>query len=386
MNFYKHFLNQFLFLFGFRFQDNLGNFIESLTNVENEINVDGILTPKEKESFSRYLKEVVFADEKVEIHELTRGKLRDFISREWGDNIESSLLWKGGIETLQEKLGVKSDGEFGPATLKALLDFQAKNNIVKDGLVGDETIDALNLNLKGGKITNGIKKNKENKEIGNTPEEVLAVFNKTRKGKIFLDYVSKYSEISIEELAGTILRSSKAFDIPQNRIVSVLVGEADISDKSNPFKANLENNNRAAKGVGQFLPDTFKDLYSKTIWKKGVAVEGNILQYFEAKGEKKYAESLKNIGINNQNDRYDPEKSIMAIGAYLRYIMMVGKGVNGDPSMAVARYNLGPNGIRRDHLKHNPAVAKFYRTEHGDKEPTEGEVALAAKKYYSQYA
>ncbi|NVP17657.1 peptidoglycan-binding protein [Candidatus Gracilibacteria bacterium] len=385
MNFYKHFLNQYLFLFGLRFQDTLGSFLDGLSDFDKNINVDGKLTQKEKEAFSKYLKEVVFADEKVETHELTRGKLRDFISKEWGPYLESSLRWKGGIETLQEKLGVKPDGEFGPATLKALLDFQVKNNLTRDGLVGKETIDALNGNLKGGKITNGVQK-KENKEISNTSKEVLSVFNKTRKGKIFLDYITKYSEISIEKLAGIIIKSSKAFDIPQNRIVSVLVGEADISDKSNPFKANLNNNNRAAKGVGQFLPATFKDLYSKTIWEKGVAIEGNVLQYFESQNEQKYADNLKNMQITNLNDRYNPEKSIMAIGAYLRYIMMIGKGVNGDVSMAVARFNLGPNGKISNHLQNNPAVAEVYEKMYGKEKPTEKKVALAAKKYYSQYA
>ncbi|MDD3145629.1 MAG: hypothetical protein PHV23_06015, partial [Candidatus Gracilibacteria bacterium] len=115
MIFYKYFSKHYSFLFGLKFQDNLGNFLDSITNIDKEINVDGKLTPKEKEAFSKYLKEVVFADEKVEIHELTRGKLKDFINKEWGPNLESSLRWKGGIETLQEKLGINPDGDFGPA-------------------------------------------------------------------------------------------------------------------------------------------------------------------------------------------------------------------------------------------------------------------------------
>lgn len=385
MNFYKHFLNQFLFLLWLRFQDNLWNFLESLTSVEKEINIDWKLTQKEKEAFSKYLKEVVFSDEKVEIHELTRWKLKDFISKEWWPHLDSSLRWKWGIETLQEKLWVKPDWEFWPATLKALLDFQVKNNLTRDWLVWKETIDALNWNLKWWKITNWVQK-KENKEISNTSKEVLSVFNKTRKGKIFLDYITKYSEISIEKLAWIIIKSSKAFDIPQNRIVSVLVWEADISDKSNPFKANLNNNNRAAKWVWQFLPATFKDLYSKTIWEKWVAIEWNVLQYFESQNEQKYADNLKNMQITNLNDRYNPEKSIMAIWAYLRYIMMIWKWVNWDVSMAVARFNLWPNWKISNHLENNPAVAEVYEKMYWNQKPTEKKVALAAKKYYSQYA
>lgn len=385
MNFYKHFLNQYLFLFWLRFQDNLWSFLDWLSDFDKNINVDWKLTQKEKEAFSKYLKEVVFADEKVEIHELTRWKLRDFISKEWWPYLESSLRWKWGIETLQEKLWVKSDWDFWVWTLKALLDFQSKNNISRDWLVWKETIDALNWNLKWWKITNLVKKN-ETKENLNFSNDVLSVFNKTRKWKIFLDYITKYSEISIEKLAWLVIKSSKAFDIPQNRIVSVLVWEADISDKSNPFRANLNNNNRAAKWVWQFLPNTFKDLYSKTFWDKWVAIEWNVLQYFESKNEKKYAENLKNMQITNLNDRYNPEKSIMAIWAYLRYIMMIWKWVNWDVSMAVARFNLWPNWKISNHLQNNPAVAEVYEKMYWKEKPTEKKVALAAKKYYSQYA
>lgn len=389
MNFYKHFLRQYLFLFWLRFQDNLGNLIDSLENIDNEINLDGKLTPKEKESFSKYLKEVVYNDEKVEIHELTRWKLREFITSEWWNHLESSLRWKWGIETLQEKLWVKIDGEFWPATLKALLDFQAKNNLIRDWLVWKETVDALNWSLKWWKITTRVQK-KENKEISNTLKEVLSVFNKTRKWRIFLDYVLKYSEISMEKLALVILKSSKDFDIPQNRIVSVLVWEADISNKSNPFKANMLEKSRLAKWVWQFLPGTFKDLYSKVVWKKvgknNIAVKWNILQYFEVKWEKKYATNLENIWINDLNDRYNPEKSIMAIWAYLRYIMLAWKWVNWDVSIAVARFNLWPNWNVANHLEQNPAVAEIYMDLYWKTKPTEKKLLIAAKKYYSQYA
>lgn len=399
MIFYKYFLNTYNFILKSSLAwDNLWNFLDTYDEIDNEINLDWKLTPREKKAFLKYLKDVVFADDKVEIHELTRWKLRDFINNEWWPNLESSLRWKWGIETLQEKLWMDSDGEFGPSTLKKLLEFQAQRWLNKDGLVWKNTISAINWNLTWWKITpieeskdsKSIKKTDKREKIEKLSDDVLSVFNKTEKWRIFLEYVKKYSEINIEKLSALVLKTSKEFDIPQNRIVSVIVWEADIAKKTNPFKANIAEKWRWAKWVWQFLPETFKDLYSKVLWekvgKKNIAVEWNILQFFESKWEKKYSENLKNIWINNQNDRYDPEKSIMAIWAYLRYIMMIWKWVNWDVSMAVARFNLWPNGKIINHLENNPAVAEVYKKKYWKDKPTEKKVALAAKAYYWQFA
>ena len=396
MIFYKYFLNTYNFILKSSLAwDNLWNFLDSYDKIDNEITLDWKLTPREREAFSKYLKDVVFADDKVEIHELTKWKLKDFITKEWWKEVEKSLLWKWWVDTLQEKLWMESDWEFWPATLKKLLEFQSKKWLDKDWLVWKNTISAINWNLTWWKITT-IEESKDSKSTKKTDKkekisnDVLSVFNKTEKWRIFLEYVKKYSEINIEKLASMVLKTSKAFDIPQNRIVSVIVWEADIANKSNPFKANISEKWRWAKWVWQFLPETFKDLYSKVLWEKvgknNIAVEWNILQYFEAKWEKKYAENLKNIWINSQNDRYDPEKSIMAIWAYLRYIMMIWKWVNWDVSMAVARFNLKPNDKITNHLENNPAVAEVYKKKYWKDKPTEKKVALAAKAYYWQFA
>jgi len=394
MIFYKHFLKIFSFILKSNFapeSDNLWNFLDSYDKIDNEITLDWKLTPREREAFSKYLKDVVFADDKVEIHELTKWKLKDFITKEWWKEVEKSLLWKWWVDTLQEKLWMESDWEFGPTTLKKLLEFQSKKWLDKDWLVWKNTISAINWNLTWWKIIQLDTKNEwkqpktlEKKEKWS--QDVISVFNKTQKWRIFLEYVKKYSELNIEKLSNFILKASKAFDIPQNRIVSVIVWEADIANKSNPFKANMTEKWRWAKWVWQFLPETFKDLYSKTIWEKSVAIEWNILQYFESKWEKKYSKSVINMWISSQNDRYNPEKSIMAIWAYLRYIMMIWKWVNWDVSMAVARFNLWPNGKITNHLENNPAVAEVYEKMYWNQKPTEKKVAQAAKKYYSQYA
>ena len=43
------------------------------------------------------------------------------------------------VKKLQEKLGAKPDGDFGPGTEKSVKEWQSKNGLTQDGLVGDET-------------------------------------------------------------------------------------------------------------------------------------------------------------------------------------------------------------------------------------------------------
>ena len=49
------------------------------------------------------------------------------------------------VRRLQAKLGVEADGEFGPATDKALRDWQTKNGLAADGVAGPDTFMAMGL-------------------------------------------------------------------------------------------------------------------------------------------------------------------------------------------------------------------------------------------------
>jgi Putative peptidoglycan binding domain/N-acetylmuramoyl-L-alanine amidase len=52
---------------------------------------------------------------------------------------------KAIIKEIQEEVGVKPDGDFGPATEAAVMAWQRKNNLVADGIVGQKTLEAMGI-------------------------------------------------------------------------------------------------------------------------------------------------------------------------------------------------------------------------------------------------
>ncbi len=49
------------------------------------------------------------------------------------------------VKRLQEKLGIESDGAFGPGTEKALKEYQAANGLAVDGIAGPDTFAKIGL-------------------------------------------------------------------------------------------------------------------------------------------------------------------------------------------------------------------------------------------------
>lgn len=49
------------------------------------------------------------------------------------------------VKRLQEKLGITADGDFGPATEKAVKDYQAANGLAVDGIAGPDTFTHMGL-------------------------------------------------------------------------------------------------------------------------------------------------------------------------------------------------------------------------------------------------
>ena len=66
------------------------------------------------------------------------------------------------VKLLQKKLGVDVDGQYGPATEKAVRDFQAKEKIAVDGIAGPDTFTHMGLPelvyLQVGSIGETVKK------------------------------------------------------------------------------------------------------------------------------------------------------------------------------------------------------------------------------------
>ena len=49
------------------------------------------------------------------------------------------------VKRLQEKLGITADGDFGPATQKAVKDYQSANGLAVDGIAGPDTFTHMGL-------------------------------------------------------------------------------------------------------------------------------------------------------------------------------------------------------------------------------------------------
>lgn len=85
-----------------------------------------------------------------------------------------SILKKGlkgaPVKRLQEKLGIAADGDFGPATEKAVKEFQASAGLAADGIAGPDTFTALGLYelvlLRRGSRGAAVKKLQEGLGIG----------------------------------------------------------------------------------------------------------------------------------------------------------------------------------------------------------------------------
>lgn len=74
------------------------------------------------------------------------------------------------VRRLQAKLAVEADGKFGPATEKALMEWQKKNGLSADGVAGPDTFMAMGLHelvlLKQGTHGETVKKLQEKLGIG----------------------------------------------------------------------------------------------------------------------------------------------------------------------------------------------------------------------------
>ena len=78
------------------------------------------------------------------------------------------------VKKLQKKLGLKDDGDFGKKTEEAVKNFQLKNNLTPDGVVGDNTWSKIMGESVTPKVSSDVSGLKLDKLKGHIPDAVIA--------------------------------------------------------------------------------------------------------------------------------------------------------------------------------------------------------------------
>lgn len=133
------------------------------------------------------------------------------------------------VKQLQEKLGLKSDGSFGPNTEKAVKEWQKKNGLTDDGIVGDKTWSKLF----------------ETEDI--IKEDVVLTPNSLNIGRL-KGHIPDSVIIQIPETA-------KMFNITSNLRLAHFLSQC--AHESGNFKAVSENLNYSSDGLKRIFPKYF---------------------------------------------------------------------------------------------------------------------------------
>lgn len=136
------------------------------------------------------------------------------------------------VRLLQQKLGITADGSFGPGTERAVKEWQAKNGLVADGIVGEITMSKMGISLP--KVEKETLKTEKLK--GHIPDSVIA----------------------------EIIQIADKFGIITNlRLAHFL---AQCSHESGNFKAVVENLNYSKVGLmrifGGYFPGNLAESYA----------------------------------------------------------------------------------------------------------------------------
>lgn len=134
------------------------------------------------------------------------------------------------VKQIQEKLGLNTDGDFGPNTEKAVKEWQSKNNLTPDGIVGSGTWskmfppikEDLNISLLKGNIDDNVLK-----QLPSTIEK-FSIYNKLRlthflsqcaheSGNFkFINENLNYSESALNSIFGKYFKDTPASEYARN--------------------------------------------------------------------------------------------------------------------------------------------------------------------------
>lgn len=173
-----------------------------------------------------------------------------------------ALLKKGlsgaPVRRLQEKLGVKADGVFGPATEKALKDYQTEHGLSADGIAGPDTFTAMGmpelvLLMKGSKG-----------EAVKRLQEALGIKADGQFGPGTEQAVKAYQEskgLKVDGIAGpATLATLDAFpDIDEKTVSKGQLSDADLGDDVAPEAKELVQSEAA--GGSRSIWSTIKGIF-----------------------------------------------------------------------------------------------------------------------------
>ena len=131
-----------------------------------------------------------------------------------------TILGKGmagePVKLLQEKLGIPVDGQFGPATEKAVRDYQTKEKIAVDGIAGPDTFTHMGLPqlvyLQVGSVGETVKKLQT--ELGLTadgrygPATANAVKEFQKKNGLTADGIAGPTTLAKTKTFGSVMNAS----------------------------------------------------------------------------------------------------------------------------------------------------------------------------------
>lgn len=140
------------------------------------------------------------------------------------------------VKLLQEKLGIKQDGDFGPKTEKTLKEWQSKNGLSADGIAGPSTLSKLGILLTEYVASQPVTGLNIDKLKGHIPDSVLSQIPET----------------------------ASKFNITNNlRLAHFL---AQCSHESAGFKLTAENLNYSSSGLkktfGKYFPNNLSESYA----------------------------------------------------------------------------------------------------------------------------